>query len=232
MPPTISSIASQTIAQNTSTPTLLVTVGDALVPANDLVLTASSSNTNLIPDSASNIELSGNGTFRYVEIVPATNQSGAASITLVVNNGQPTLNTATNAFLVNVTTTSAGAWRQQFFGSTANTGSAADDADPANDGIVNIMKRFFGLNPLVAAPPSAWPYPLMEGTNFTYNYTYSLLATDLSWQVEWSPNLMNWSTNDITDTAVSTNGTTEQREASVPAQTSNPLFMQLQVFGP
>lgn len=232
MPPTISSIASQTIAQNTSTPTLLVTVGDALVPANDLVLTASSSDTNLIPDSASNIELSGNGTFRYVEIVPATNQSGAASITLVVNNGQPTLNTATNAFLVNVTTTSAGAWRQQFFGSTANTGSAADDADPANDGIVNIMKRFFGLNPLVAAPPSAWPYPLMEGTNFTYNYTYSLLATDLSWQVEWSPNLMNWSTNDITDTAVSTNGTTEQREASVPAQTSNPLFMQLQVFGP
>ncbi|MGO8927924.1 MAG: LamG-like jellyroll fold domain-containing protein [Limisphaerales bacterium] len=229
-PPTISSVSSQYINQNTATAPLAVTIGDALVNASNLVLTASSSNTNLVPNA--NIWLGGSGSARLVLVTPAAYQSGSTLITLVVNNNQPTANTATNSFLVTVLTSAAGAWRQEYFGTTANTGNAADGADPTGDGIGNVMKRFFGLNPLVAAPLSAWPYPLMVGTNFTYNYTYSLLATDLTWQVQWSPDLFNWWTNIITDSSVSTNGNTEQRKASIPCTTANPLFLRLQVTSP
>lgn len=229
-PPTISTVPDQVISQNTSTAVLPVTLGDSLVTGNNLTLTASSSNTNLIPNP--DIVLGGSGNYRTVQVTPAAYESGMATITLVVNNGQPTANTATNSFLVTVQTTAAGAWRQQYFGTTADTGSAADGADPAGDGIVNIMKRFFGLNPLVAYPPSVWPYAQMAGTDLTMTYTHSLLATDLAWQVQWSPDLFNWLTNDVTDTSISTNGTTELRRGSVPAGTSDPLFMRVQVTAP
>ena len=47
-------------------------------------------------------------------LVVNADQSGSATITLVMSNGQPTANTATNSFLVTVLTTPAGSWRQQF----------------------------------------------------------------------------------------------------------------------
>ena len=228
-PPTLTGPVNQTISQNTSASPQVVLVSDAWVPASNLVLTASSANPVLVPNSSANLSISGSGSSRILEITPAAYQSGTDTISLVLNNGQATLNTTTDAFLLTVTTSAAGAWRQLYFGTTANAGNAADNANPANDGIVNLMKRFFGLSPLVSAPVSAWPYPLMVGTNFTCNYTCSLLATDLTWQVEWSPDLFNWWTNDLADTAVSTNGTVEQRSASIPAAIANPLFLQLQV---
>ena len=229
-PPTISFVPDQVIAENTTTDYLPVTLGDALVTANNLVLTASSSNPNLIPNT--NIALGGTASFRSVLLTPAANQSGLAVIKLICNNGQPTANTATNSFLVTVTTTTAGAWRQQFFSTTANAGSAADNADPDGDGIANVMERFLGLNPLVADPSSAVPAAAMLGTNLTMSYTHSLLATDLFFQVQWSPNLLGWLTNNVTDISVITNGSNEVRQGSVPANTANPLFMRVQVTAP
>jgi hypothetical protein len=229
-PPTLSSVADQVINENTSVGLLFVTLGDALVTGNNLALMASCSNTNLVPNA--NIALGGSGNFRTVQVTPAAHQSGVATITLVVNNGQPTANTATNSFQVTVQTTTAGAWRQQYFGTTQNAGLAADNANPTGDGIVNGLKRFLGLNPLAAYSSSVTPYPLMTGTNFTLNYTHSLIATDLTWQVQWSPDLFTWWTNNITDSAVSTTGNIENRKATIPARTSNPLFMQLQVTTP
>jgi hypothetical protein len=40
-------------------------------------------------------------------------------------------------------------WRQTWFGTAADSGNAADAADPAGDGLVNIVKYAFGLNPTV-----------------------------------------------------------------------------------
>ena len=229
-PPTISSVADQTISENTSTAVLPVTVGDALVPPANLVLTASSSDTNLVPNA--NIVLGGTGAYRNVQVTPAAYQAGTCVITLVVNNNQPTANTATNSFLFTVQTTPAGYWREQYFGTTANTGTAADGAAPAGDGIINVLKRFLGLNPLVSYPQSVLPAGAMEGTNFTMSYTHSLLATDLLYQVWWSPDLLSWQTNDITDNSVSTNGDTELRAGSVPATTADPLFLRLRMTSP
>jgi len=229
-PPAISVTANQIIGENTATPVLPVTIGDSLVTGNNLTLAGSSSNTNLIPNA--NLSFGGSGNYRTVQVTPAAYQAGTAIITLVLNNNQPSNNTATNTFQVIVTTTPAGYWREQYFGTTQNSGAAADESNPAGDGVSNVLKRFFGLSPLLAYPPSVWPYARLTATNFTVNYTHSLLATDLTWQVQWSPDLLAWLTNLITDVGVTTNGNTEVRQGSIPTDTGDPLFLRVQVTSP
>ncbi|MES2924918.1 MAG: LamG-like jellyroll fold domain-containing protein [Verrucomicrobiota bacterium] len=230
VPPTISSVSNQTIPENTSTPILPVTLGDAFVPANNLVLTATSSATSLVPDA--NIALGGSGSSRTVTVTPLPNQSGSATITLVVNNNQPTANTASVSFLVTVQTTLAGSWRQLWFGSTAATGSAATTADPDSDGITNFWERAFNLNPTLANSGAAvWPAVSESGGQLVLTYTRSIAATDLTYQVEWSTDLQTWSSVGVTDSLVSSDGTTQQRAGKVPLATGSPLFMHLRVIG-
>jgi len=47
------------------------------------------------------------------------------------------------------TWTALQAWRQQWFGTTDNSGSAADTYVSSGDGLSNLMKYALGLNPLV-----------------------------------------------------------------------------------
>jgi hypothetical protein len=119
-------------------------------------------------------------------------------------------------------------WRQQWFGSTANTGSAADTADPAGDGVINLLKRAFNLNPLVTQT-NGIPYGTLSGANFTLTYRKSLAATDLIFQVQCSSDLVNWTTSGITDTVVSSDGFTEIHAATIPV-TSSEQFMRLNVI--
>jgi hypothetical protein len=229
-PPTISILADRSTSENISTPQIAFSVNDAQVPSSNIVLSSFSSNTGLVPNG--NIVLSGSGASRNIRVTPATSQAGSATIFVLANNGQPTTNVATNSFLLTVTTTSAGYWRQQWFGTTANTGIAADTACPVGDGVLNVTKRFFNLNPWVVASASDLPLGALAGTNFAMTYTHSLLATDLLFQTGWSSNLLNWNTNLVIDAAVSTNGTTEMRASTMPANIFNQLFLRLQVIAP
>ena len=74
--PTITGIANQTINEDTSSSALAFTVGDAETAAASLTVTATSSNTTLIPTS--NIVLGGSGANRTVTVTPATNQYGGS----------------------------------------------------------------------------------------------------------------------------------------------------------
>ncbi|MCF7730620.1 MAG: hypothetical protein K9N23_02990 [Akkermansiaceae bacterium] len=97
-PPTISTVADQSITANTSTAVLAFTVGDNQTAAADLTVTAGSSNTTLVPNS--NIVLGGSGANRTVRVTPAANQTGTATVTLTVSDGSLT---ATSTFVVTVT---------------------------------------------------------------------------------------------------------------------------------
>lgn len=83
-PPTISSIADQSIDEDTSTGPLSFTIGDIETPATNLVFTATSSNPALV--SAASINLGGTGANRTVNIVPLPNQFGSATITVNVKD--------------------------------------------------------------------------------------------------------------------------------------------------
>jgi len=94
--PTISNIADQTINEDSSTGALAFTVGDTETPLGSLTLSATSSNTALVPTG--DIVFGGSGANRTVTVTPLANQFGAATITLTVTD-QVGL-TASDSFLL------------------------------------------------------------------------------------------------------------------------------------
>ncbi len=84
-PPSISGIPAQSIAANSPTPPLPLTVGDVETAADSLMLTASSSLQSLVPDA--NIVLGGAGSNRTVTVTPLPGQQGTVTITLSVTDG-------------------------------------------------------------------------------------------------------------------------------------------------
>ncbi len=97
-PPVISDIGNISISKNTSSGIINFTVNDAQTPANQLVVSATSSNTALIPNS--NIFLGGTGTDRTIQVTPLLNQLGTTTITVTVRDA--TAGTASDTFLVRV----------------------------------------------------------------------------------------------------------------------------------
>ena len=83
--PSVSSVADQYIDENKATPTLGFKIGDQTTSVNSLIVTASSSNTTMIPPSG--IVLGGSGADRTVTVTPAANQAGEATVTLDVFDG-------------------------------------------------------------------------------------------------------------------------------------------------
>ncbi|MBE2215805.1 MAG: hypothetical protein IAE82_18165 [Opitutaceae bacterium] len=83
--PTISNVADRTIDQDATTGTIPFTVGDIETSAGSLTVSATSSNSTLVPASA--IVLGGSGASRTITLTPANGQSGTATITVTVSDG-------------------------------------------------------------------------------------------------------------------------------------------------
>ncbi len=81
-PPSISSIADQTVAPDTTTSALPFTIGDPQSDPANLTVTATSSNTTLVP--VANVVVAGTGANRTVTATPATGQTGSTTITVSV----------------------------------------------------------------------------------------------------------------------------------------------------
>jgi VCBS repeat-containing protein len=95
--PTISDIANQT-SSGTAVGPLGVTIGDVETAAAGLALSGASSNTTLVP--VGNIVFGGANSARTVTITPAAGQSGSATITVTVSDGNAI---ASDTFVVTVT---------------------------------------------------------------------------------------------------------------------------------
>jgi len=96
--PVVSTIASPTIAEDTSTPAIPFTVGDIDTAAANLAVSGTSLNLTLVPNG--NVIVGGSGANRTVQVTPAANQSGVASIQVTVSDGALS---ATRTFDVTVT---------------------------------------------------------------------------------------------------------------------------------
>lgn len=83
--PMMSNVDNQTAAEDTATDALEFTVGDVETAVGSLTLSGSSSNTALVPNG--NIVFGGSGANRTVTVTPAADQSGTATITLTVTDG-------------------------------------------------------------------------------------------------------------------------------------------------
>lgn len=85
-------------------------------------------------------------------------------------------------------------WRLQHFGSTENTGNAADDADPDSDGIVNLLEYALGGDPWSAGSATLPTLGVLEadGSRLYLTVSKNAEASDLAFVVEVSPDLHNW----------------------------------------
>lgn len=81
-PPTITTIADQTIPINSNTGPVAFSIGHQVVAVEDLVVTGSSSNTDLVPDG--NIVFAGSGADRTVTVTPTEEWVGQTTITVTV----------------------------------------------------------------------------------------------------------------------------------------------------
>jgi hypothetical protein len=99
-PPTISDIEDQFVDLNAIMGPIPFTIEDAETPAEDLILTALSANTDLIP--VDHIAFGGAGTDRTITITPTVNMMGMSLITVTVtDDGAPSLS-ASDAFRLTV----------------------------------------------------------------------------------------------------------------------------------
>src|SRR5262249_15496439 len=88
----------QAINEDTSSAPIAFTVGDSETAAGSLNVTFSSSNPALVPNT--NLQLGGSGSSRTLTIMPATNQTGSATITVTVRDGDGMA--ASTSFLLTV----------------------------------------------------------------------------------------------------------------------------------
>jgi hypothetical protein len=121
--------------------------GGATVSARGVVHAATATNANPQLGGTGVTTVTGTGTTGVFTtsasgLAPGTAYTFAAYAT----NAIGTTYSATGTF---TTQTSAQSWRQSNFGTTANTGTAADSADPDGDGLTNFQEYTFGTTPNV-----------------------------------------------------------------------------------
>lgn len=85
-PPTITSIPDQSVSTGLNTGPISFTIGDDFTPVSQLEVTASSSNTVLVP--LSGIVLEGDGSVRTVTVTPRAGRVGNSNITIRVTDAQ------------------------------------------------------------------------------------------------------------------------------------------------
>jgi len=124
-------------------------------------------------------------------------------------------------------------WRQQNFGTTSNSGAAADTADPDADGLVNLLEFACGLNPVT---PSVVPVEMQrDGDALVFIYTRSKDAVrdGVLFAVEWTDDLRqnSWTAEQVVSAVLDETATTERIKATLPGGLGGRRFARLRVTG-
>lgn len=127
-------------------------------------------------------------------------------------------------------------WRQQYFGTAANLGNAADSSDSNNDGETNLYEFATGQDP--HAGTLIGPAMELSGENLEFTYTRSKAAVldGFAFTVKWSDVLeeQGWTTAGIADqnpAPITQDSETETLRISIPAG-SNRRFARLEITKP
>jgi hypothetical protein len=132
------------------------------------------------------------------------------------------------------TLTPISAWRLAHFGTAANSGIAADNADPDHDGLVNIIEYAFNLDPLVPSPyPLSWSLDNRHLT-VTFRRTHPP-PPDISYLVEVSndPSATTWNSGpaytsqSVTDNLDGTETVVETDLAASPSPAAHYLRVRI-----
>ncbi len=197
----LSSFAADRIATLTPTGTVIAEIPAPVVPANStLPQDTSVMITGLAPGTTYE--------FRTAAFSPVGAAAGA-------NQSFTTLTVLNN-------------WRQTWFGTTSNSGSAADNADPYQKGVTNLAAFAFAgpaQNP-ASVSVSQLPRPQIVGGNLQCSFTEPSGVGGVTYGAEWTSDLTSPTWTPVTDTG---SGTTHT--FSVPLAGKTKVFMRLKVNG-
>ena len=167
-----------------------------------------------------------------VTVNVATNAPASVTNTALVSGGGQT-NTANDTAsdpTAIIPLTPIQAWRLQWFGTTANSGVAADTYIGTSDGMENLLKYALGLNPLVATNN-----PVVGDISSGYLRLTSPKnpnATDVSFHVEVTGDLETPSWTSSGTTIDQNTATLLQAHWNTPVSTSAGGFIRLRVSRP
>jgi predicted outer membrane repeat protein len=120
-------------------------------------------------------------------------------------------------------------WQELNFGSDSNDPLIAGPlADPGDDGVLNLLKYAFGLDPNLTSR-AGLPQTAQNGGDLTLTYPKNLDASDLTFEVEWSTNLTDWSSVGVTETILSDDTVTQTIEASISSGVDTTKYLRLRV---
>ena len=168
-------------------------IGDGPLSLNSLGFTASQTRFTL-GALGTNLLQPGENTKFEVEFAPNSTNQVTATITLSSNDG----NEAAFSIPIRGTGTAGAApWRQYYFHTTANTGDAADLADPDHDGQTNLIERGLGSSPTNFQSRSLPEVSFVTMGGSTYQqmrFTPQPGNSDLTYRVYVSGDLVTWRT--------------------------------------
>ena len=139
-------------------------------------------------------------------------------------NGTSSQGTAHGSDLTFTTAFTPTSWRQQWFSTTSNSGTAADTADPYHTGVPNLVS-FALLGPSqnpATVTASMLPQPQNSGGNFVYSFTEPAGVSNITYGAQYTPSLTPANWQPITDT-----GTGTQHSFSVPIGSNTQMFLRL-----
>ncbi len=156
-----------------------------------------------------------------VTFTPAGSGSRSASLQILSSDADEG---SFDLALVGSGTSALQSWRQLNFGTTSNTGLAADKADADFDGVTNVVEFAFGLNPNSSAS-KLLPQGVVLNGNFVLSFTQPAGVSGVAYGVDWSPNPAPGPWNPLTNTAIP-----PAHLFSVPTNGNPTIFMRLKIF--
>ncbi len=124
---------------------------------------------------------------------------------------------------------SVDSWRKRYFGTTSNTGNAADTADPYHRGVPNLLAfAFCGLNqdPTKVAP-SQLPQIQTSSGNLVYSFAQPAGVSGITYGAQWTTSLGSGNWTPIADT-----GSGALHTFVAPAGSNGRMFVRLIVSDP
>ena len=116
-----------------------------------------------------------------------------------------------------------------FSGAEVSAGTVtADTYTYGADHLSNLLKYALGLDPKQNAT-SGLPAVSIANGNWTYTYTRPTSMPDLTYAVEASTDLVNWSTTNVTHSLVSSSNGTDTWHATYPVASAANVFFRLKV---
>ena len=163
-----------------------------------------------------------------IETTVTFDKTGDYLLRLTATDGTETVN---RDLTVRVRPAPFDLWKARKF-AAAGASSTGDYADPDSDGIANLMEYALMLDPN-KPDVAGLPDPVVRNGQVSVTYKRPASAVDLTFQTEWTDDLITWHATEISEQVIMTVGDMQIVRASAPTPKDQPgRFLRLRVKGP